>query len=244
MIARIRINRFLAASGLGARRKVEELIERGSVSVNGERVEDFSITVEPGHDTVTVDGNEISLPLRSQLLVLNKPVGILSTVSDGYSRKTVLDIARDNGYEEKIYPVGRLDMDSSGLILLTDDGDLAFRLTHPRYKIDKRYVVTVKGRVAEETRKELESGVVIGESTTKPCKIDLIKIEGRNTTLEIVLREGRKRQIRRMFALYGHKVISLHRSAIGGLFFKDLAPGEIRPLTSDEEERLKSQVGL
>ncbi|MBN2184572.1 MAG: rRNA pseudouridine synthase [Candidatus Krumholzibacteriota bacterium] len=244
MIDKIRINRFLASSGLGSRRKVEDLITRGSVFVNGVKVEDFSITVEPGHDKVTVDGDEISLPSNPHILVLNKPVGVLCTVTDGFKRKTVIDIARDNGYRDRIYPVGRLDLNSSGLIILTDNGDLAFRLTHPRYKIDKRYIITVEGKVSEETRAELESGVIIGEFTTKPCRIKLIDADKTKTTLEVILREGRKRQIRRMFARYGHKVLSLHRSAIGDLFFRDLAPGNIRPLTADEEKRLKNQVGL
>lgn len=244
MIAKIRINRFLAASGLGSRRKVEDLIKRGSVFVNNVKVEDFSITVEPWHDRVTVDGNEIDLPSSQHILVLNKPVGVLCTVTDGFNRKTVIDIARDNGYKNKIYPVGRLDLNSSGIIILTDDGDLAFRLTHPRYKIDKKYIVTVGGKVSEETRAELESGVNIGEFTTKPCKIKLIETDKTKTTLEMTLREGRKRQIRRMFARYGHKVLSLHRSAIGDLLFKDLASGNIRPLTVSEEKRLKTQVGL
>jgi len=244
MVARIRINRFLASSGLGSRRKVEELIRRGSVYVNDEKIEDYSTTIDPDKDSVRVDQEEISLPTESDILVLNKPVGVLSTVIDDFDRRTVLEIARENGYEGRLYPIGRLDYNSSGIILLTNNGDLAFRLTHPQFKIDKKYAVKVNGRVSERTVNELASGVNIGDFITKACTVNIISSGDFSTTVEVVLREGRKRQIRRMFAAFGHKVVSLHRSAVGDLDFKDLVPGAIRRLTDIEERRLKEQVGL
>ncbi|MBN2069836.1 MAG: rRNA pseudouridine synthase [Candidatus Krumholzibacteriota bacterium] len=244
MVARIRINRFLAASGLGSRRKVEDLIKRGSVFVNGLEIRDLSARVDPERDIVTLDGEEIINAPGSLVLVMNKPVGVLSTVTDSHNRKTVLQLAREKGYNERLYPVGRLDLNSSGIIFLTDYGDLAFRLTHPRYKIEKTYIVTVKGNVSKKTVREMASGVQIDDFTTKPCEVRILEGDGEKTTVEIVLREGRKRQIRRMFSAFGHKVISLHRSAIGDLVFNDLDPGGIRRLTEGEEKHLKELVGL
>ena len=244
MESRIRINRFLASAGIGSRRKCEELIREGRIQVNGETVTLLASFIDTGTDQVTVDGKVVGGTEGSTVLVLDKPDGVLSTVSDDRGRKTVVDIARDAGYKERLFPVGRLDMDTTGFIIMTNDGDLAYRMTHPRYKVDKRYTVAVEGRVSEETLESMAEGIDLGDYVTMPCAIRIVETAGGRTTLEITLREGRKRQIKRMFAAKGHPVLELRRTAIGGLEFGDLGPGGIRPLSAYEETTLRELTGL
>jgi 23S rRNA pseudouridine2605 synthase len=240
----VRINRYLASAGLGSRRKCEELIRRGEVQVNGECVASLSLEIDPERDTVTVGRREVMRPEKTVLLVLNKPAGILSTASDTHGRKTVIDLARESGYTERLFPVGRLDLDTSGILLITNDGELAFRLTHPRYKVEKTYEAVVEGAVSKRTIDAIASGMRAGDFVTRPCTLRILGRYADKTKLEIRLKEGRKRQIRRMFQLFGHRVISLHRTAIGDLVFDDLDTGELRPLTSEEERRLRECSGL
>ena len=240
----VRINRFLAAAGFGSRRACDELIRRGGVQVNGEPVVSLSTLVDPDVDTVTVDGVEVRGSEPSLLLVLNKPVGVLSTAVDTHGRRTVIDIAKDAGYEQRLYPVGRLDLDTSGLILITNDGDLAYRLTHPRYKVEKTYEVVVRGAIDDETVGRIAGGVDIGGYRTQPCAVRITERDPESSGVEIRIKEGRKRQIRRMFKASGHDVLELRRTAIGGLTFDDLDKGEIRPLTDEEEKRLRVLAGL
>lgn len=244
MSARMRINRFLAASGLGSRRKVEDLIRKGSVFVNGVRIEEFAVNIDPDSDSVIVDGLKVEMTSETTVLVLNKPVGVLSTVKDDFGRKTVINLAYESGYRKRLFPVGRLDMDTSGIILLTDDGELSYRLTHPGYKIDKTYEVLVRGEVSKETAGKIASGVKLEDYITQRCSVRIIRIENGETKLEVILREGRNRQVRKMFAEFGYKVKALHRRALGDLSFEDVGPGKIRPLTSSEKDRLKKQTGL
>lgn len=244
MTARVRINRFLSGAGLCSRRKSEELIKQGVVFVNGEKVENLSLTIDPENDTVTVHGKEVRWYQNTLVLVLNKPVGVLSTAHDSFNRKTVIDCAQENGYTERLFPVGRLDLDTSGILIITNDGDLAYRLTHPRFKIEKTYHVTVEGRVSDEVMRRLESGIQHGDFSTQPCTVTVLDRRKDSTELEVILREGRKRQIRRMFSYFGHTVIKLHRSALGDLEFKNLGTGDIRPLTEEEEDRLREMTGL
>ena len=240
----MRINRYLAVSGLGSRRACEDLIRRGLVKVNGEPVRNLSLKIDLDKDLVEVEGKEVRSPEESRILILNKPTGIISTVSDTHGRKTVIDIARANGYKERLFPVGRLDRDTSEMILITNDGDLAYRLTHPKYKIEKIYDVTVSGRVSDGTARKISGGVDLGSYVTKPCRVTIIERDRSSTQLEIALKEGRKRQIRRMLASCGHEVLRLHRTALGDLDFEDLAVGEIRALSDDEEDRLREISGL
>ena len=240
----MRINRFLAAAGLGSRRKCEELIRKGVVFVNARRVETLSLTIDPEKDSVTVLGKPVTVPTATVVLVLNKPVGVLSTVTDSFDRKTVIDTAREKGYEDRLFPVGRLDLDTSGLLILTNDGDLAYRLTHPRFKIEKTYRVTVEGNISDEAVSRIASGIKTDDFVTQPCEVKVTARKGGKSELTVTLREGMKRQVRRMFALFGHKVIALHRTTLGDLEFKDLKLGEIRPLTKREERRLRELTGL
>jgi 23S rRNA pseudouridine2605 synthase len=239
-----RINRYLAAAGLGSRRACEDLIRRGLVEVNGAPVANLSMKIDPDMDRVTVDGREIKRPEKSMLLVLNKPTGVISTASDTHGRKTVIDIAREHGYTERLFPVGRLDRDTSGIILITNDGDLSYRLTHPKYKIEKVYEVKVSGRVSEGTAEKISKGIDTGDYITKPCRVTILERDRVSSNLEIRLKEGRKRQIRRMLAICGHEVILLHRTALGDLDFDDLENGEIRTLSEEEENRLRELSGL
>jgi pseudouridine synthase len=244
MSAKVRINRYLATAGFGSRRKCEELIQRGLVSVNGTVIENLATVVDPESDVIAVDGRTIAGGTETRVLVLNKPVGVLSTVADSFNRQTVIDVAREHGFVERLFPVGRLDLDSSGILILTNDGDLAYRLTHPRFKIEKTYRVTVEGTVTDTTVSAISAGVDLGSYTTKPCGVRILGRARNTTTLEVRLREGRKRQIRRMFALFGHSTTALARTALGDLAFADVEPGAMRALSAEEERRLRELSGL
>jgi len=240
----MRINRFLASAGFGSRRKCEDLVRAGSVSINGMVNVNLAATVDGESDVVTVDGTRAVPRGNTRIFVLNKPAGVLCTVSDEKKRKTVLDVAAEKGYGRRLFPVGRLDMYTSGIILLTDDGDLTYRLTHPRYKIDKVYIVKVAGEVSDSEIARIASGIDLDGEKTGPCAIAVLKRNKSETIAEVVLREGRNRQIRRSFMEIGHKVRRLHRKALGELEFKDLAEGDMRPLSALEEKILRRQTGL
>jgi 23S rRNA pseudouridine2605 synthase len=244
MSAKVRINRYLAAAGFGSRRKCEELIRQGLVSVNGCAVDALARMVETETDVIAVGGRAVSSVEAARVLVLKKPIGVLCTVSDSFRRRTVIDIARECGYTERLFPVGRLDLNTSGILILTNDGDLAYRLTHPRFKIEKTYRVVIAGTITEETVGRISAGIDLNGQATRPCAITVDARGDQTTTLTVVLGEGRKRQIRRMFARFGHKVIELERTAIGDLKFADLAPGSMRPLSGREEDRLRELAGL
>ncbi|MBN1165003.1 MAG: rRNA pseudouridine synthase [Candidatus Krumholzibacteriota bacterium] len=240
----MRINRFLAQAGLGSRRKCENLIKRGNVRLNGVRIEELSALVDPASDRVEVNGETIQPPGRTVVLVLNKPAGVICTVKDDHNRETVVDLAVKNGYKERLFPVGRLDLETTGIILLTNDGELAYRLTHPRFKIEKTYLATVAGRVGEKTINLLRQGVTLEDYQTSPCRITVRERKEKETKLELKIKEGKKRQIRKMFAAFDHQVLKLHRSALGELTFADVEPGEMRALTVREQEILRKETGL
>jgi len=243
MSAKVRINRWLASAGVGSRRKCDELIRAGLVSINGETLSRLGALVDPNLDSIEVEGRPIGRADAPLVLVLNKPAGVLSTVTDSFKRKTVLDLARKHGFRERLYPVGRLDLDSTGILLLTNDGDLAYRLTHPRFEIEKTYRLVVEGNVADGTIAAIESGVELDGHRTKPCTVAIVGRGAGTTTVDVVLTEGRKRQIRRMFALFDHRTIELSRTAFGDLRFADLLPGAMRALSEREERRLRSLRG-
>jgi 23S rRNA pseudouridine2605 synthase len=244
MSAKVRINRWLASAGVGSRRKCDDLIRAGFVSVNGETLTHLGVLVDPDLDSIAVEGRVVARANVPVVIVLNKPAGVLSTAADSFNRRTVIDLAREHGFSERLFPVGRLDLDTSGLLLLTNDGDLAYRLTHPRFKIEKTYRLIVEGSVKDMTIAAIESGVEIDEYRTKPCTVTIVGRRPGATTLEVRLTEGRKRQIRRMFALFGHRTIELARTALGDLRFEDVAPGAMRLLSEREERRLRELAGL
>ena len=240
----VRINRFLASAGLGSRRSCEELIRHGRVTVNGRAVEGLGDTVDPERDLVAVDGTRVEIGESTVVLVLNKPTGVLSTVEDTHGRATVIDIAREAGWTARVFPVGRLDKETSGVILLTNDGELTHRLTHPRYKVEKTYRVVVEGDINDESVASVAAGVKTRDLVTMPCTVTVISRGGGESELEVTISEGKKRQVRRMFTAVGHAVKRLHRSTIADLAFEDVAPGAIRPLTAEEEKKLRDLTGL
>ena len=239
---KLRLNKFLAEAGLGARRKVERLIEEGRVAVNGIVVKEYGYRVDPEVDIVTVDGKMVEIQPKVYLL-FNKPKGILTTMKDERGRLTVYDVLPFK--DIRVYPVGRLDRSSKGLLLLTNDGELAYRLLHPKYHVKKVYIVVVEGYPTKDKLDKLRKGIYLyPEGKTLPCEIEVLERLKGFTRLKVVLREGRKRQIRRMFKKIGHPVKDLTRVAMGPLTLKGLPEGHFRFLTEEEVEELKKDVGL
>lgn len=235
-----RLQKVLARAGVAARRKSEELIRQGRVTVNGQVVTGLGTKINPATDEVRVDGERVRLDtVRQRTFALYKPRGVVATVSDEFDRQTVLDFLPP-ARTMRLFPVGRLDVDSEGLILLTNDGQLANRLTHPRYEHEKEYRASVFGVPSDEDLERLRTGVHLEEGKTLPAKITVERIEGGNTWLRVVLREGKKRQIRRMFEIIGHPVRRLIRVRVGPIELGDLKPGEWRELTPEEYEDLAS----
>ncbi len=239
-----RLQRVLADAGIGSRRACEELILAGEVEVNGQLVAELPAWVDPDEDRVVVQGRPLPRPERKLYVLLNKPARTLSTVSDepGADRRTVTDLV-DHPGASRLFPVGRLDYDTVGLILLTNDGELANRLTHPRYGVPKTYRVVVRGLLGEEAVAELERGIylaerkagqTVGGKRTAHVEIRVVSQNRQNTTLELTLREGRNRQVRRMMAAVGYPVRTLERVALGPVRLKGVARGAWRELNRDE----------
>ena len=232
-----RLQKIMAKAGFGSRRANEEIIRQGRVRVNGV-VARLGHKADPQTDAITVDGEPIEFE-KPIYVMLNKPKGVLSSTEDDEERTTVLDLV---GVEGHIYPVGRLDKPSEGLILLTNDGKLAHRLTHPRYEHEKVYDVTVEGHIADEALRRWRGGLRLGDKMTAPAGVEVVERGPDHSRLRITLREGRKRQIRRVAALFGHPVRRLFREAIGPLHIGDLPAGQWRHLTEEEIQSLKEYV--
>lgn len=233
-----RLQKALARAGVASRRKAEGLIRAGRVRVNGQVVTELGTRVDPERDVITVNGQPISQPVSHTYILLHKPRGVLSTTSDPHGRPTVLDLVR---MEARVYPVGRLDRDSEGLILLTDDGELTHRLTHPRYEHEREYRVLVEGRVSERALQRLQEGVELEDGLTWPAQVERLEEEGDGTWLRMVIHEGRKRQVRRMCRAVGHPVRQLIRVRMGPLTLGELRAGEWRYLTTGEVKALKEE---
>ncbi len=232
----MRINKYIASSGVCSRRKADELIKQGKVKVNNKIVINLGDDISP-NDKVEVLGNVISINQNLVYFLLNKPKGVICSASDEKGRKTVLDIVKTN---ERIYPIGRLDYDSEGLILLTNDGELSYKLTHPKMQIPKTYVVKIKGDIKESELAVLRNGVKIENVKYNKCKIKVLSKDATNTKLEIVLTEGKNREIRKMFEFIGKEITLLKRTKIADLKLGSLDRGEYRPLKDFEIEYLKS----
>lgn len=238
-----RLQRVLADAGYGSRRACEELIESGAVRVNGELVDALPAWVNPAEDRIVVSGKALKPPERHVYIMLFKPRGVVSTNSDPEGRVRAIDLVKHPAHP-RLYPVGRLDLDSSGLLLLTNDGDLANRLTHPRYEVHKGYEVTVGGSLTEAEVKKLEAGIFLhdgegdGKRTSQTC-LTIRKRDRERTMLYMELREGRNRQVRRMLLRVGHPVKKLRRIRMGPLDLKGLAVGEWRELTAKELSMLR-----
>jgi 23S rRNA pseudouridine2605 synthase len=234
----IRINKFLANLGIASRRKIDEMIEGGKISVNNQLAKPGD-KVNPQKDKIVVNGKNLEIPKDKNYtyIILNKPKGYISTTSDTHDRQTILNLI--NSYE-RLYPVGRLDQDSQGLILLTNDGDLAYKLTHPKFHVSKTYEVTLLGNTKKSKLDQLRSGVKLEEGLTQPTKVKILSQTNNETIIEIVLFEGKKRQIRRMCAALHLFVIELKRVKLGPIKLGKLEEGHFRHLNSQETKDLKA----
>jgi len=232
----VRLQKALADAGVASRRHAEELIRAGRVSVNGAIIREMGVTVEPTRDTILVDGRPIRAAREHTYLMLHKPLHVITTASDPQGRQTVLDLVPK---DKRLFPVGRLDADSEGLILLTDDGELANRLMHPRYEHEKEYRVWVTGHPSANTLKQLQTGISLDDELATAVRVTIEQRNAAGTWLCVVLREGRKRQIRRMMEALGHRVKRLIRVRLGALRLGDLPSGQWRALTAREVAALR-----
>jgi 23S rRNA pseudouridine2605 synthase len=226
---------------VASRRAADKLISSGSVRVNGRVPPPDGVVVDPEHDRVTVDGREIKPVARHRYVMLNKPLGVITTAKDESDRTTVLDVIGDEGAAgHRLFPVGRLDADSTGLLLLTDDGDLSYRLTHPRYKVAKEYIAVVGGSVSNAKLQRLRSGVDLDDGRTAPAEAEVVRVlPGPQSEVRVVISEGRHRQVRRMLLAVGHRVQSLKRVSFGPLKLGRLKVGGWRVLGDAEVAALR-----
>ncbi len=232
-----RLQKVLARAGVASRRKAEELIRQGRVTVNRQVVTQLGTKVDPTRDEIRVDGQRVEIAPSRVYVILNKPRGVLSTMEDERGRRSLGELVPLPMY---LYPVGRLDATSEGLILLTDDGELANLLTHPRYGHEKEYLVLVNGLPTDKTLEAWRRGVLLDGEPTAPARVDVVRRQGGSTLLRIVMREGRKRQIRRVASLLGHPVRELKRVRLGPLQLGGLEQGQWRYLTSREVQDLEA----
>ena len=229
----VRLQKYIAMCGVASRRKAEELIEKGTVKVNGEKVTELGTKVEIGADRVTVGGQEIKPEQKNFYIMLNKPTGYVSTVSDQFDRPTVIDLVGTD-IKSRIFPVGRLDYDTSGLLLLTNDGDFTYKVTHPKFELEKTYIALLKGGITIAGLNKLRRGVKIDDFTTAPAKVEIIDARDGYTQVKITIHEGKNRQVRKMFSSVGSKVVELERISIGTVELGNLPLGHWRHLTSHE----------
>ncbi len=240
-MAEVRLQKFLAESGVASRRKSEELIDQGKVKVNG-RVAMIGDKVDPKKDTITVNGKKIIKTKTFTYIVLHKPRGFITTMSDEMDRKCVAELIKD--VPGRVYPVGRLDRDSEGMLLFTNDGAFANAMTHPTKHVPKTYRVTVRPSITEDQITALTQGVIIGDRKTAPAEVRVVTKEEGRVVLEIILYEGRNRQIRKMCEEVGLEVARLKRTAIGSIKLGMLKQGAWRNLTEDEVRKLMIAAGL
>ena len=232
----MRLQKYLASCGIASRRKCEEYILEGKVAVNGQVIETLGTKVEEG-DHVTFCGKPVSLQEEYVYYMLNKPVGYVTTVQDEKQRKTVLDLIKDERH--RVYPVGRLDYNTSGLLLLTNDGALTYGLTHPKHHVNKCYEVKVKGALSHEAQEALKNGVLLDGKVTYPAELKVLRKGEQSTLFQLTIHEGRNRQVRRMCEAVGYPVLALKRVSIGQLVLDHLKLGDYRALTEKEVAYLK-----
>ncbi len=233
----MRLNKYIAQAGVASRRKADELIANGNVKINGKTVREMGIDVLE-EDSVEVNGKSIKAAAKFVYIILNKPKGYITSLDDEKSRPIVSELISD--IEERLFPIGRLDYNTSGMLLMTNDGDLAYRLTHPKHQIYKTYRARVSGYLSIEKVGHLKKGIDIGGFVTSKAKVEVIKQGERSAIVEIQIYEGKNRQIRKMFAAVGNKVVDLERVAIGELHLSHLREGHYRKLTPKEIEYLKN----
>lgn len=233
----VRLQKYLAQAGVASRRKAELLILQGKVKVNNQTITELGTKINPEKDKILLEEKPIKLQEEKVYILLNKPIGYVTTTKDQFHRDSVLDLVK---IKPRIVPVGRLDMYTSGALLLSNDGDFIYQVTHPKHEIEKTYTVTLKGIVQKEVIENLRKGVKIEDYVTKPAKVKILKtdIEKKQSRLEITIHEGKNRQVRKMCETVGYKVLALHRSKIATLEVKDLPLGKWRYLTKKEIEKI------
>lgn len=237
----MRLNKLLALAGVASRRGVDGLIVSGKVTVDGKKAKLGMVMT--GGEEILVDGKRIETGSGQMVyLVMNKPKGVLTTSEDTHGRQTVIELLPP--MKERLFPVGRLDQETTGLLILTNDGGLAYRLTHPKYGVDKKYQLLVAGRVRKDELERMRNGIRLEEGMTGKAKVRIIEENDEVSLVEMIIHEGKKRQIRRMGEMVGWNLVELRRVAVGGVELGKLKEGENRPLTEDEISRLKKGVGL
>lgn len=229
----------MAEAGIASRRKAEELIQQGKVKVNNAIVTELGTKINPEKDKIEYEGKKITREDEKIYILLNKPIGYVTTAKDQFNRDSVLDLVK---VKQRIVPVGRLDMYTSGALILTNDGDFVYQVTHPKHEIEKTYTVTIKGIVTKEEVERLKKGIKIEDYTTRPAKVKILKTEEEKdqSRLEITIHEGKNRQVRKMCETVGHKVLALHRSKIAGIGVKELPLGKWRYLSENEINQILS----
>lgn len=233
-----RLQKFIANQGICSRRKAEEYITSGRIKVNGNTVIELGTKINPAKDIVEIDGKKISnITGKKVYILLNKPIGYVTTTKDQFNRDTVLDLVK---VKEKVLPVGRLDMYTSGAIILSNDGEFIYKITHPKYEVEKTYNVTLKGQITDEEVEKLKNGVQIEDYITGKAKVKILRIDKEKSLsrVEIIIHEGKNREIRKMCEAIGRKVLALHRTKIGNISVKDLRLGTWRYLKPNEIKSL------
>ncbi len=233
-----RLQKFIANQGICSRRKAEEYISSGRIKVNGEVVTELGTKINPSKDIIEVDDKKISnIAGKKVYILLNKPIGYVTTTKDQFNRNTVLDLVK---VKEKVLPVGRLDMYTSGAIILSNDGDFIYKITHPKYEVEKTYNVTLKGQITDDEVENLKNGVKVDDYITGKAKVKILRIDEEKglSRVEIIIHEGKNREVRKMCEAIGRKVLALHRTKIGNISVKDLRLGTWRYLKSNEIKSL------
>lgn len=231
-----RLQKVMAKAGIASRRKCERLISEGKVVVNGEVIDILGTKVDPKRDVIEIEGKALRLVVKKVYVMLNKPANYLTTSYDPFSRKTIMDLVDIK--EPRLFAIGRLDRDSEGLLLLTNDGELSFRLTHPKFEIKKTYLTEVRGHPGDATLSCLREGIFVDDRLTQPAKVEVVERSEESTLLKITITEGRKRQVKKMCEKIGHPVLRLKRLSFGPLELGDLPPGQYRFLYPPEVKAL------
>jgi len=238
----IRINKYLSMCGITSRRGADALIGEGRITINDQTLQECGAIVDTETDVVKVDGVE-TLPVKESVyVVLNKPVKTMTTLHDPFKRRTVVDYLK--GFKHRVYPVGRLDFDAEGILLLTNDGDLAYRLAHPRYGVTKIYEATVEGRFTRDKSDRLKRGIKLDDGATGRARVSILSYGSQQTNIRLILTEGRKREVKQLCRKVGHPVRRLRRVEFAGIQLKNLKTGQFRNLTRGEINRLRQMVGL
>jgi 23S rRNA pseudouridine2605 synthase len=241
-MTKMRLNRFIARSGISSLRGADELIRQGRVSVNGTAISEMGVKIDPERDYVLVDDEPITGPKKKRYYLFFKPKGVVSTMMDPEGRTCIADFTK--GVSEGLFPVGRLDYDADGLMLLTNDGVLANNIAHPSKKLPKAYQVKITGTLSRKKIEAFQKGIPIDGKRTIPCTIKPLEVRQKNAWYEVTLVEGRNRQLKKMFSYFHHRVLKIKRISIGPLSLEGMAPGEMRKLTPDELERLLASLGM